>query len=161
MPVPAKPGTAGGAGSSPTARTAADGEEERAASAGDDATQGTRFRTRRLLETYYDLTLRMQDSFEAREVADVLMLVLIAIADLRGAPMDAELLAEKLDASRSTVERRLRPYIENGVVAKERRGKSVVFLFAGDMPDPQNPELDMSVGMVRAVMGLVFDISRD
>ena len=103
----------------------------------------------------------MQDSFEAREVADVLMLVLIAIADLRGAPMDAELLAEKLDASRSTVERRLRPYIDNGIVAKERRGKSVVFLFAGDMPDPQNPELDMSVGMVRAVMGLVFDISRD
>lgn len=120
---------------------------------------GASYRTRRLLESYFDLTLQIQDHLEAEDVSDVLMLVLIGIADLRGAPMDAELLAEKLASSRSTVERRLRPYLAAGRVLKERRGKSVVYLLSFDRQD--NPDPDMSVGMVRSVMAMVLDISND
>lgn len=124
----------------------------------------TAYRMRRLLETYYDLTLQISERFEVRDVSDVLLLVLVAIADLRGAPMDAELLAEKLGTSRSTVERRLRPYLDDGRIAKERRGKSVVYLWpmeaAGAKPaGHRNP--DMSVEMVRAVMTMVFDVAND
>ena len=63
---------------------------------------------------------QIQDHLGVEDVSDVLMLVLIGIADLRGAPMDAELLAEKLLSSRSTVERRLRSYLASGRVLKER-----------------------------------------
>jgi len=126
------------------------------------------YRLRRLLEAYYDLTLQMQDRLQVRDVSDVLMLVLVAVGDLRGAPVDAELLAEKLDSSRSTVERRLRPYLERGLVSKGRRGKSVVFQWTpatdtacaartGAAAGPQ----DMSVDMVRALMRTVFDIAND
>mgnify|MGYP000374410045 CR=1 FL=1 len=124
----------------------------------------TAYRTRRLLETYYDLTLQISERFEVRDVSDVLLLVLVAIADLRGAPMDAELLAEKLGSSRSTVERRLRPYLDDGRIAKERRGKSVVYLWSmegacGKSAGGMDP--DMSVEMVRAVMTMVFDVAND
>jgi DNA-binding transcriptional ArsR family regulator len=94
-------------------------------------------------------------------MSDVLMLVLVAIADLRGAPMDAELLAEKLESSRSTIERRLKPYLDNGRIAKERRGKSVVYLWSAEVGERDGAPPDMSVDMVRAVMAMVFDISND
>ncbi|WP_349359482.1 hypothetical protein [Stappia sp.] len=126
------------------------------------------YRLRRLLEAYYDLTLQMQDRLQVRDVSDVLMLVLVAVGDLRGAPVDAELLAEKLDSSRSTVERRLRPYLERGLVSKGRRGKSVVFQWtpaadAAHLDDTGAPGAppDMSADMVRALMRTVFDIAND
>lgn len=129
----------------------------------------TDYRLRRLLEVYYDLTLQMQDRLGAGDANDVLLLVLVAIGDLRGAPMDAELLAEKLESSRSTVERRLKPYLDHGTVRKGRRGKSVVYLFdtnamppsaTGAGADPK-ADADMTVGMVRTLMTTVFDIATD
>ncbi len=129
----------------------------------------TDYRLRRLLEVYYDLTLQMQDRLGAGDANDVLLLVLVAIGDLRGAPMDAELLAEKLESSRSTVERRLKPYLEHGTVRKGRRGKSVVYLFdtnarprstTGAGVDPK-ADADMTIGMVRALITAVFDIATD
>jgi predicted transcriptional regulator len=128
-------------------------------SGGPSGCGGASFRTRRLLESYFDLTLQIQDHLGVEDVSDVLMLVLIGIADLRGAPMDAELLAEKLLSSRSTVERRLRSYLASGRVLKERRGKSVVYLLSFD--HHEKPEPDMSVDMVRSVMAMVLDISND
>lgn len=121
----------------------------------------TAYRTRRLLETYYDLTLQIGERLEARDVSDVLLLVLIAIADLRGAPMDAELLAEKLGSSRSTIERRLKPYLDDGRVLKERRGKSVVYLMSAPAAANGETSTDMSVDMVRAIMTMVYDIAND
>jgi DNA-binding transcriptional ArsR family regulator len=129
----------------------------------------TDYRLRRLLEVYYDLTLQMQDRLGAGDANDVLLLVLVAIGDLRGAPMDAELLAEKLESSRSTVERRLKPYLDHGTVRKGRRGKSVVYLFDRAAAGPQNDvadaaskaDADMTVGMVRTLMTTVFDIATD
>lgn len=124
----------------------------------------TDYRIRRLLESYYDLTLQLGERLAVRDVSDVLMLVLVAIADLRGAPMDAELLAEKLDSSRSTIERRLRPYLDSGHICKQRRGKSVVYLWSPVEPDGEGAapgEPDMSVEMVRTVMSMVFDVAND
>jgi DNA-binding transcriptional ArsR family regulator len=129
----------------------------------------TGYRLRRLLEVYYDLTLQMQDRLGAGDANDVLLLVLVAIGDLRGAPMDAELLAEKLESSRSTVERRLKPYLDHGTVRKGRRGKSVVYLFDRTAVGPQNDgsdaaskaDADMTIGMVRTLMTTVFDIATD
>ncbi|WP_428699688.1 hypothetical protein [Stappia sp.] len=138
-----------------------DSEAETPMPAGGNATA---YRMRRLLETYYDLTLQISDRLEVRDVSDVLLLVLVAIADLRGAPMDAELLAEKLGTSRSTVERRLRPYLDDGRIAKERRGKSVVYLWSTEAACGKSAERtdpDMSVDMVRAVMAMVFDVAND
>lgn len=126
-----------------------------------DAGGATAYRTRRLLETYYDLTLQIGERLEARDISDVLLLVLIAIADLRGAPMDAELLAEKLGSSRSTIERRLKPYLDDGRVLKERRGKSVVYLMSAPTSANGETSTDMSVDMVRAVMAMVYDIAND
>ena len=91
----------------------------------------------------------------------MLLLVLIAIADLRGAPMDAELLAEKLGSSRSTIERRLKPYLDDGRVLKERRGKSVVYLVSPPACANGETATDMSVDMVKAVMAMVYDIAND
>lgn len=125
------------------------------------AGDATAYRTRRLLETYYDLTLQIGERLDVHDVSDVLMLVLVAIADLRGAPMDAELLAEKLESSRSTIERRLKPYLDNGRIAKERRGKSVVYLWSAEAGHGEGVPADMSVDMVRAVMSMVFDIAND
>ncbi|SOC18123.1 hypothetical protein [Stappia indica] len=125
------------------------------------ADDATAYRTRRLLETYYDLTLQIGERLDVHDVSDVLMLVLVAIADLRGAPMDAELLAEKLESSRSTIERRLKPYLDNGRIAKERRGKSVVYLWSAEAGQGEGVPADMSVDMVRAVMSMVFDIAND
>ena len=125
------------------------------------AGDATAYRTRRLLETYYDLTLQLGERLDVHDVSDVLMLVLVAIADLRGAPMDAELLAEKLESSRSTIERRLKPYLDNGRIAKERRGKSVVYLWSAEAGQGEGVPADMSVDMVRAVMSMVFDIAND
>ncbi|WP_029058492.1 hypothetical protein [Stappia stellulata] len=129
----------------------------------------TDYRLRRLLEVYYDLTLQMQERLGAVDANDVLLLVLVAIGDLRGAPMDAELLAEKLESSRSTIERRLKPYLAAGTVHKGRRGKSVVYLFdsdAGELGEGTTEggaraDADMTVGMVRALMTTVFDIATD
>lgn len=125
------------------------------------AGDSTAYRMRRLLETYYDLTLQISERLHVHDMSDVLMLVLVAIADLRGAPMDAELLAEKLESSRSTIERRLKPYLDNGRIAKERRGKSVVYLWSGDAGQGEGAPADMSVDMVRVVMSMVFDIAND
>lgn len=135
----------------------------------DGSADPTDYRLRRLLEVYYDLTLQMQDRLGAGDANDVLLLVLVAIGDLRGAPMDAELLAEKLESSRSTVERRLKPYLDRGTVRKGRRGKSVVYLFdanavpggADDAVAVPKADADMTVGMVRALMATVFDIATD
>ncbi|SDT90252.1 hypothetical protein [Stappia sp. ES.058] len=135
----------------------------------DDGAAPTDYRLRRLLEVYYDLTLQMQERLGASDASDVLMLVLVAIGDLRGAPMDAELLAEKLESSRSTVERGLKPYLASGTVRKGRRGKSVVYLFDaarefrredGTQAAP-GADADMTVGMVRVLMATVFDIATD
>ncbi|MBC2858115.1 hypothetical protein [Stappia sp. 28M-7] len=125
------------------------------------AGDSTAYRMRRLLETYYDLTLQISERLHVHDMSDVLMLVLVAIADLRGAPMDAELLAEKLDSSRSTIERRLKPYLDDGRIAKERRGKSVVYLWSAEAGQREEAPPDMSVEMVRAVMAMVFDIAND
>lgn len=125
------------------------------------AGDATAYRMRRLLETYYDLTLQISERLGVHDMSDVLMLVLVAIADLRGAPMDAELLAEKLESSRSTIERRLKPYLDSGRIAKERRGKSVVYLWSAEAGERDGAPPDMSVDMVRAVMTMVFDIAND
>lgn len=125
------------------------------------AGDATAYRTRRLLETYYDLTLQIGERLDVHDLSDVLMLVLVAIADLRGAPMDAELLAEKLSSSRSTIERRLKPYLDDGRIAKERRGKSVVYLWSAEAGRREGAPADMSVDMVRAVMAMVFDVAND
>ncbi|MCA1297663.1 helix-turn-helix domain-containing protein [Stappia indica] len=131
---------------------------------------GTAYRTRRLLETYYEMTLQIQDRFGARDGDDVLMLVLIGIADLRGAPMDADLLAEKLNMSRSSVERRLRAHLRKGTVEKERCGKSVVYLWSSAPPaDPwaappersTGSDSEMSREMIRSIMKLVVDVASD
>lgn len=131
---------------------------------------GTAYRTRRLLETYYEMTLQIQDRFGARDGDDVLMLVLIGIADLRGAPMDADLLAEKLNMSRSSVERRLRAHLRKGTVEKERHGKSVVYLWSPSPPDAAGGEAsgcatasdgEMSMEMIRSIMKLVVDVASD
>ncbi|MXN66231.1 hypothetical protein GR183_15050 [Stappia sp. GBMRC 2046] len=124
--------------------------------------RSARFRALRLLNAYYELTLQLRERFGAHDPVDLTMLVLIALGDLGSVPMDAELLAEKLAASRSTVDRRLRPFLDQGVVVKEREGKGTVFKLGADIlwnPEPPaGVAVDLTEEMVQTLMELIFDL---
>ncbi|MBA5778337.1 hypothetical protein H2509_14500 [Stappia sp. F7233] len=123
---------------------------------------GARHRALRLLGAYYDLTLQLKERFGAEDPIDLVMVVLIAIGDLGDVPMDAELLTEKLGASRSTVERRLRGFLDRGLVVKERQGKAALFrLGPGVIDNPQGRwpgGADITAEMVGTLMNLVRDL---
>ena len=128
--------------------------------------QAPDYRLRRLLEAYYEVTLQLRDRLGVGDVDDILMLVLIAVADLRGAPMDAELLCEKLGSSRSTIERRLRPYLVRALVTKGRRGKSVVYLWTPSQDGEESGRESgadqsdaLSADMARTTIRALFDIA--
>lgn len=126
---------------------------------------GARFRAARLFGAYYDLTLQLKERFGAEDPIDVVMIVLLGIGDLGGLPMDADLLAEKLQTSRSTVDRRLRRFLDAGVVLKERQGKLTVFRLGPNVIEnsdvARQGSIDMTREMVRTVMDLVFDLTSD
>lgn len=126
---------------------------------------GAHQRALRLLGAYYDLTLQLKERFGAEDPLDLVMIVLIAIGDLGDVPMDAELLTEKLSSSRSTVDRRLRRFLDAGVVIKERQGKSAFFrLGAGIIDNPQGNRpggADITVDMVATLMNLVRDLANE
>ena len=124
--------------------------------------RSARFRALRLLSAYYELTLQLRERFGAQDPVDLTMLVLIALGDLGSVPMDAELLAEKLAASRSTVDRRLKPFLDQGVVLKEREGKATVFRLGEDIlwnpTPPPGVAADLTEEMVQTLMELIFEL---
>ncbi len=124
--------------------------------------RGVGYRAFRLFSAYYDLSLQLKEHFGARDPFDLMLLVLVAIGDLGAAPMDAELLAEKLDASRSTVERRIKAYIDSGVIRKVRHGKMAVYVLSDRAAaDGSSAQPDVTADMIRTVMAMILDVAND